>query len=174
MQRVLMFDSIPMNGGSKIANSEILALCENKSITGYIASTHIEHWESQLKINTHIKLLPLKAFPIQKSSGLGYWIMCCFYTLQLLLIAIREAKFHSYMGLSCPSNDMPLYLLRLISNKPIIQMIHGPVAMARSTGYSDQSSKDLLSRQYKAFYSSRFSKVFKTLFSGNKESMVEL
>ncbi|WP_440888330.1 glycosyltransferase family 4 protein [Vibrio sp. WZ-1] len=135
MQRVLMFDSIPMNGGSKIANSEILALCENKSITGYIASTHIEHWESQLKINTHIKLLPLKASPIQKSSGLGYWIMCCFYTLQLLLIAIREAKFHSYMGLSCPSNDMPLYLLRLISNKPIIQMIHGPVAMARSTGY---------------------------------------
>ncbi|CAH1584545.1 glycosyltransferase family 4 protein [Vibrio rotiferianus] len=135
MQRVLMFDSIPMNGGSKVANSEILALCENKNITGYIASTHVQHWEAHLKVNSNIKLLPLKISPIQKSYGLGYWLMCCFYTLQLLLIAIREPKFHSYMGLSCPSNDMPLYLLRFIISKPIVQMIHGPVAAARSTGY---------------------------------------
>ncbi|PNQ53756.1 glycosyltransferase, partial [Vibrio agarivorans] len=57
------------------------------------------------------------------------------YMIQLLIISLKLPKLDWLIGLSCPSNDMPLYLLRLLIKKSVVQIIHGPVPSARSSGY---------------------------------------
>ncbi|MDF2152157.1 glycosyltransferase family 4 protein [Vibrio sp. CAU 1672] len=135
MKRVLMFDLIAMHGGSKVANAELLKLCDEQEIIGYIASTDVEHWHALLASHPRIQLLPVKRSPFRRESGIGYWLMCCFYAVQLLFVYAKLPKIDWLMGLSCPGNDMPLYLLRMLVRIPVVQMIHGPVAAARSTGY---------------------------------------
>lgn len=39
MKRVLMFDAIPMQGGSKIANAELLKQCNKLNVVGYLVTT---------------------------------------------------------------------------------------------------------------------------------------
>ncbi len=40
MKRVLMFDAIPMQGGSKIANAELLKQCNKLNVVGYLVTTN--------------------------------------------------------------------------------------------------------------------------------------
>ncbi|AUI85987.1 glycosyltransferase [Vibrio azureus] len=135
MKRVLMFDAIRMQGGSKIANAEILKQCDSKNVVSYIATTHPEHWKSIISENSRIHIIRLKHAPLISDHGLTYWMINFFYMIQLFFLVMKLPKLDWLLGLSCPSNDMPLYLLRLLTRKPIVQIIHGPVPCARSTGY---------------------------------------
>ncbi|EGQ7663053.1 TPA: glycosyltransferase family 4 protein [Vibrio parahaemolyticus] len=135
MKRVLMFDAIPMQGGSKIANAELLKQCNKLNVVGYLVTTKPEHWTPLLEDTPRIQILNIKAAPFCSTHGLIYWLMNAFYLIQLLKVCMKLPKIDWYLGLSCPSNDMPLYLMRLFSRKPVVQMIHGPVGVARSSGY---------------------------------------
>ncbi|HHP0481568.1 glycosyltransferase family 4 protein [Vibrio campbellii] len=135
MKRVLMFDAIPMQGGSKIANAELIKQCDQRDVISYIATTHPEHWTAIFRSNPRVQVLKIKRSPIKSHHGIAYWLMNSFYLIQLLLVTLKLPKLDWFMGLSSPNNDMPLYLLRLFSRKPIVQMVHGPVGISRASGY---------------------------------------
>ena len=61
--------------------------------------------------------------------------MSIFYFIQLFLVTLKLPKLDWLVGLSSPNNDMPLYLLRLFTRKPIVQMVHGLVGASRISGY---------------------------------------
>ncbi len=125
MKRVLMFDAIPMQGGSKIANAELIKQCDQRDVISYIATTNPEHWISTLSSNPRVQVLKIKRSPITSHHGIAYWLMNCFYLVQLILVTLKLPKLDWFMGLSSPNNDMPMYLLRLFNRKPIVQMVHG-------------------------------------------------
>ena len=135
MKRVLMFDAIPMQGGSKIANAELIKQCDQRDVISYVATTNPEHWTATFNSNPRVQVLKIKRSPITSHHGIAYWLMNCFYLVQLILVTFKLPKLDWFMGLSSPNNDMPLYLLRLFNRKPIVQMVHGPVGVSRSSGY---------------------------------------
>ncbi|MGI2935705.1 glycosyltransferase family 4 protein [Vibrio diabolicus] len=135
MKRVLMFDAIPMQGGSKIANAELLKQCDKLNVIGYLLTTNPEHWEPLLSDTPRVQIIKIKPSPLSSTHGLTYWLMNAYYFIQLIFACMKLPKIDSFLGLSCPSNDMPLYLLRLISKKPVVQMVHGPIGRSRSSGY---------------------------------------
>jgi hypothetical protein len=63
MKRVLMFDAIPMQGGSKIANAELLKQCNKLNVVGYLVTTKPEHWTPLLEDTPRIQILNIKAAP---------------------------------------------------------------------------------------------------------------
>ena len=68
MKRVLMFDAIPMQGGSKIANAELIKQCDQRDVISYIATTNPEHWISTLSSNPRVQVLKNQALSNHVSS----------------------------------------------------------------------------------------------------------
>ncbi|WP_104026842.1 glycosyltransferase family 4 protein [Vibrio jasicida] len=135
MKYVLMLDTIPLQSGSKTANAELLKQCDQRDVVGYVATTHPEHWNRLLKDDERIQVVKVRRSPIISQHGLAYWLMNGFYLFQLLFILCRLPKIDWLLGLSNPNNDMPLYLLRLLNRKPIVQIISQSVGKSRSAGY---------------------------------------
>ncbi|PNQ53847.1 glycosyltransferase, partial [Vibrio agarivorans] len=79
MKRVLMFDAIRTQGGSKIANAEILKQCDNKDVVSYIATTQPDHWKSIINNESRIHIIQLKQAPLMSDHGLTYWLINIFY-----------------------------------------------------------------------------------------------
>ena len=84
-----MFDAIPMQGGSKIANAELIKQCDQRDVISYIATTHPEHWLSSFRSNPRVKVLKIKRSPIMSHHGIAYWLMNSFYFIQILLVTLK-------------------------------------------------------------------------------------
>lgn len=67
MKRVLMFDAIPMQGGSKIANAELLKQCDKLNVIGYLLTTNPEHWESLLSDTPRVQIIKIKPSPMSST-----------------------------------------------------------------------------------------------------------
>ncbi|YCO05188.1 glycosyltransferase family 4 protein [Vibrio sp. VNB-15] len=135
MKRVMMLDTIPLQSGSKNANAELLKQCNQRDVVGYIVTTHPEHWRKLLKDDERIQVIKVHRSPLISQYGLAYWLMNGFYLIQLFLVMLKLPKIDWLLGLSNPNNDMPLYLLRLFSRKPVVQIVSQSVGKSRSAGY---------------------------------------
>lgn len=89
MKRVLMFDAIPMQGGSKIANAELIKQCDQRDVISYVATTNPEHWTATFSSNPRVQVLKIKRSPITSHHGIAYWLMNCFYLVQLILVTFK-------------------------------------------------------------------------------------
>lgn len=135
----LIYDPISFTGGSKIATSDALALCDSQRCQFTVITSDPTFWQNSSLAVTHslkvVRLPEIKSLK-KKQHGLGYWLKQGFQALTLLIQLGLIQKTDFAIGASGPGVDMPLYLLKRVFNLKVIQFIHGPVGASRSIGHS--------------------------------------
>lgn len=143
----LVYDPIPYAGGSKIATAEMLIAANEikedsqnvesipQSLTFTVLTSDLDSWVP-LKKQLDIKIIPLPSWAfLTQPQGYRYWFAQVCLAFLLMVTLIRIPKVSYFIGASGPGIDMALYVLNMIVHKPVIQLIHGPVAPSRSIGY---------------------------------------
>lgn len=139
----LVFDPISFSGGSKVATSEALSLCDEKNTQFTILTASPKCWSNSslaLSHNVSIIKLHIPNSLSQASSGSLFWVKQLYLSMCicLTLLSVKLSKSNSIsklIGCSGPGIDMSLYLCRSLVTLKIIQFIHGPVATSRSIGF---------------------------------------
>lgn len=139
----LVFDPIGFSGGSKVATSEALALCNAKNSQFTILTASPKCWSNSSLARKHdVTIVKLHIpYSLTKASCGGlFWlkqlylsIYICFTLLRIKVSASNSIS--KLIGCSGPGIDMSLYLCRTLVSLSIIQFIHGPVAASRSIGF---------------------------------------
>lgn len=127
INKMVILDTIPFNGGSKIATQRFLATLD-PDVKVHILSCQPTDW-SHSPYPTH-RLLPLPYFQ-QAESGWQYIVKHSFIALQLLLLNLRLRNVKMVMGASLPSNDLALLFSKKLANSKWLQFIHGNVYPSR-------------------------------------------
>ena len=134
----LVFDPIGFSGGSKVATSEALALCNAKNSRFTILTASPKCWSNSSLALNHNVSISKTAYSILRyhkpSSGSLFWVKQLYLSMYicLTLLSIKLSKSNSIsklVGCSGPGIDMSLYLCRTLVAINIIQFIHGPVAV---------------------------------------------
>ncbi|MDA0147609.1 glycosyltransferase family 4 protein [Vibrio sp. LaRot3] len=134
----LIFDPIPFKGGSKIATSDALSQCSNGKVSFTVLTVDPSYWsQSGLATQHEVSIVKLSSISWlnRRYQGIGYWLnqaLCC---VMLLIAILRSPKVNGFIGASGPGIDMPLYLVKWLTNIPVFQFIHGNVAPSRSIGW---------------------------------------
>ncbi|GAK86835.1 glycosyltransferase SypJ [Vibrio ponticus] len=147
-QHKIIFDPIPFKGGSKIATSEILALCDKQSTRFTVMTVDANFWqESELAKQHRVNIVRLYSLPwlSRQVHGLAFWLNQAYFAMMLLLCLLFRRQTHGFIAASGPGIDMPVYLVNILFNKPIVQLIHGNVAASAAIGWC-------LTRAHKVFY----------------------
>ena len=137
-QHNIIFDPIPFKGGSKIATSEALALCDQRKVRFTVITIDKAFWlNSQLAQQHSVRIISIKAVPwlSRQVQGLFFWLNQFYFTLVLLFCLSFLAKAHRVIGASGPGVDMAIYLIQRVFKVPVVQFIHGNVACSRSIGW---------------------------------------
>ena len=144
----LIFDPIPFKGGSKIATSEALSLCDTQQVTFTVLTVDDTFWFNSRLVRQHnTKVVSLTAMPwiSRQYSGLFYWLNQFYFALLLFWHLLRLPKVNQVVGASGPGIDMAIYLAQFVCRFSILQLIHGDVAPSRSIGWC-------LTRAQQVFY----------------------
>ncbi|MFM2590009.1 glycosyltransferase [Vibrio sp. TBV020] len=134
----LVFDPIPFKGGSKIATSDALNVCDNSSCQFVVLTVEPEYWEGTELYSQHdVKVTKIwhSAWLMKHHQGYLYWLNQCLLLCQLLLALLRFNRVHQVVGASGPGIDMPIYLAQALFSFQVTQMVHGNVGVSRSIGY---------------------------------------
>ena len=134
----LIFDPIPFKGGSKIATSEALSLCNSQQVTFTVLTVDDTFWlSSRLVRQRNANVVSLTSIPwiSQQYSGLFYWVNQFYFALLLFFHLLRLPKVNQVVGASGPGIDMAIYLAQFVFRFSILQLIHGDVAPSRSIGW---------------------------------------
>jgi len=126
-KKMIILDTIPFNGGSKIANQRFLATLDPQ-VKIHILTCQPHDWSSSPH-PTH-RLYPLPYLQ-DAQSGWRYVIKHSFIALQLLSLMVRVRKVQIVMGASLPSNDLALLFSKKLARSKWLQFIHGNVYPSR-------------------------------------------
>ncbi|MGF1909741.1 glycosyltransferase family 4 protein [Vibrio kasasachensis] len=145
-QHNIIFDPIPFKGGSKIATSEALSLCDPKLAHFTVVTVDKAFWSnSKLAQQHNIRIVTIKSVPwlSRQVHGIFFWLNQIYFTLTLLLCLCLTAKAHRLIGASGPGVDMPIYLTGRLLKTPVMQFIHGDVASSGSIGWCLAGAKQV-------------------------------
>ncbi|EEX92412.1 glycosyltransferase [Vibrio orientalis CIP 102891 = ATCC 33934] len=134
----LVFDPIPFKGGSKIATSDALNLCDRESCHFIILTVDPEYWQATELCAQHtVKVAKLwhLAWLMKHHHGYLYWLNQCLLLIQLFFALLRFNRIQQVVGASGPGIDMPIYLAQRLFSYQITQLVHGNVGLSRSIGY---------------------------------------
>ncbi|WP_394125531.1 glycosyltransferase family 4 protein [Vibrio hepatarius] len=136
--QTLVFDPIPFKGGSKIATSDALNLCNRKNCEFIILTVDPAYWQAtELCSHNEVRVAKLwhVAWLMKHHHGYLYWLNQGLLLIQLLFSLLRFGHIHQVVGASGPGIDMPIYLARRLFTYRVTQLIHGNVGRSRSIGY---------------------------------------
>lgn len=136
--QTLVFDPIPFKGGSKIATSDALNLCDHKHCQFIILTVDPTYWQTtELCSQENTRIFKLRHIPwlTKHHHGYLYWLSQGLMLIQLLFAIVRYGHVHQIVGASGPGIDMPIYLARRLFSYRITQLVHGNVGLSRSIGY---------------------------------------
>lgn len=128
---LVVLDPIAFFGGSKVATDSILQLLDERFKITVLSADH-RAWKSANL--TRVKLFE-PAWLGNKEQGIPYYIHQLYIAFNLLILRCRFGRIDIALGASGPGVDLALYLLKVLLNFRIIQLIHGPVACSRSIKY---------------------------------------
>jgi glycosyltransferase involved in cell wall biosynthesis len=130
--KILIFDPINSQGGSKIATAHFLD-CLPKSYHSYVLTSYPEHWHTFTQNRDNCHTVSLWQFSRLLNSESGYWYLVRHFlmALQLLLLRITTGPFQLAIGASCPSVDFALHMAKFARLFPVLQLIHGPIAKSK-------------------------------------------
>ena len=127
IKKMVILDTIPFNGGSKIATQRFLATLA-PDVKVHILSCQPIDW-SKSSYPTY-PLYPLPYFQ-NAESGWRYFIKHSFIALQLLTLILKLRNVQIVMGASLPSNDLALLLIKKLTKNKWLQFIHGNLYPSR-------------------------------------------
>jgi glycosyltransferase involved in cell wall biosynthesis len=130
-KHILVIDPTAFAGGSKVATENILRLLDTDNIHITVVTTDRSSWQWH-KIR-RIKMFE-PAWLSKQQQGIPFFIRHILIAIKLLMVRLRYGKFDIALGASGPGVDLSLYLLRLLMNFRLIQLVHGPVARSRTIG----------------------------------------
>ncbi|KHT38763.1 glycosyltransferase family 4 protein [Vibrio sinaloensis] len=134
----LIYDPIMFKGGSKVATSDALAQCNPQTQRFIVLTADKQYWQKSEFHQLHdakICSLPLCKWTSQHHNGLLYWFEQLIATVVVLFFMVRFYQTSQLLGASGPGIDMPLYLVKKLTGKRVIQWVHGNVGLSRSIGY---------------------------------------
>ena len=119
IKRVLIYDPVPCNDGSKTVMKTIVAELPS-SIDVWVISNDEESWCNS---NVHFVKLFSPHFLLNKTSGILYFIKHFIYLFSLISNMMKLKRFRKIIGFSGPCTDFSLYLLSELVHIEIIQLI---------------------------------------------------
>ncbi len=130
--KILIFDPINSQGGSKAATTHFLA-CLPKHYSCYLMTSHPEHWVNftQNRDNCHTIHLWQATWLQQTEQGYLYLLRHFLMAIQIILLRFTRGPFQLAIGASCPSVDLALHMARLLKLFPVLQLVHGSVAKSK-------------------------------------------
>lgn len=133
MKRVLVFDPIDFNGGSKIATCNMLRYLPD-TYELIILTTHAEHWipvDVRAGVSRFVYLWQWARLK-SAETGIQYFVRHFLLALQIILLQFRFGKCDVSIGASGPGVDLALYIAKLFGGGSLIQLVHGPVYAGRT------------------------------------------
>lgn len=128
-RQILVVDSIPFNGGSKVATQNILNEVSTKNATIRVLTADQDAWNSPHLIKEKLHEF---TFLTHQESGYFYFLRHLFLLFNVLWLRLKHGPFDLIMGPSWPGNDLSIYLAKWVLGTPVLQIIHGPVAASRT------------------------------------------
>lgn len=127
---ILVIDPIPFTGGSKKATSCMLKLL-GSSCKYTIFTMDPTSWQG---LDARFHSLWLPGWLMSQDRGLLYFLKFLLIAIQVLLKwpAVRHNQL--FLCASGPGIDLASYLVRAVCHRPLMQLIHGPVAASRTIG----------------------------------------
>lgn len=119
IKRVLIYDPVPCNDGSKTVMKTIVAELPS-SLDVWVISNDEESWCNS---NVHFVKLFSPHFLLNKTSGILYFIKHFIYLFSLISNMMKLKRFRKIIGFSGPCADFSLYLLSELVHIEIIQLI---------------------------------------------------
>lgn len=128
---VVIFDPVPYTGGSKKVINQIFSRCPD-NINVYVISNDKTSWQQN-----RYKVLPLFNFPflMRQTSGGGYLLKQLYFSVVILFYLCQIGKVSRAVGISGPTVDLALYLVKLFINWEVIQLIQGNIPSSYFAGY---------------------------------------
>ena len=132
LKHILILDPVAFGGGSKISTQHLLSLLDRQKVHVSVLTSDLKSWK-----NTPFNVCPLyMPKRLEKAEqGVLFFIRHCFIAVQLLWLHLFIARIDTALAASGPGVDFALYMLKILLNFKLIQMIHGPVAPSRSIGH---------------------------------------
>ena len=124
INRVLVFDPVPLKGGSKKVMNTILEQLPH-DVEIWVISNDKASW-GNAKIN-FINLFSPHCLQ-NKTTGLCFYLKHLMYFFVLMTHMIKLKRFSKVIGISGPSVDFALYILTSIINIDVIQLVQGNIS----------------------------------------------
>lgn len=128
-KNILVLDTIPYAGGSKVATQAILEPLRLNNISINVVTRDTASWSGVADRQYRFFELPGLA---HCESGWGYFARHLLILPFLLTAWFRCGRPSVVVGPSGPGVDLSLYLLKKIFPLSLIQLIHGPVASSKT------------------------------------------
>lgn len=128
-KHLLVFDSIPFMGGSKIATETILQCCKNPNTRITVLTNDCTSWKWP-----KFQIQRLYEFPqlVKRERGIPYLVRHFILFLNILCVRIKYGKIDLTVGASGPGNDLSIFLAKKVLGFRVLQLILGPVAASRT------------------------------------------
>jgi glycosyltransferase involved in cell wall biosynthesis len=130
-KQILTFDPVPYKGGSKKVVQSILSITP-KNVAVFVVSNDKLSWTE-----ANVTLLPLynSTWLERQTTGIGYFVKHFLYSLIVFYYVMRFGFFGKAIGISGPTVDFALYLVKFFVFWEVIQLIQGNVPTTRFAGY---------------------------------------
>ncbi|NMP32109.1 glycosyltransferase family 4 protein [Thalassotalea sp. M1531] len=128
---ILIFDPVPYFGGSKqVAKSVVKQLPPTCKVT--VITADLSTWQH---VTSNIHQLWIPKFLQGKTNGIKYYLKHLCFACSIVYFMLIDRRFKRLIGISGPTVDFALYLLNLVINVEIIQLVQGPIPKSKSAAY---------------------------------------
>ena len=129
LKHIVVLDSIPFMGGSKVATENILRCLNSTHTKVTVLSADQNAWLSH---NLTVQPLHELNFLTQKQWGLAYFARHLILLFNLIWLQIKFGRIDLAIGASGPGNDLALYWSKKIFKHPVMQLVHGSVGQSNT------------------------------------------
>lgn len=121
MPKVLLLDTIPFAGGSKVASRHILSSLAT-DVEVCVLTANPAAWP-----DTPVQAIREPTYLVDKQQGYLYLLRHVIIMLNIAYLWLTWGRFGKVLGCGIPSTDLAMYLGKYLLPIKLVQCIHGPV-----------------------------------------------
>lgn len=137
--RILIYDPVPIKGGSKKVLQAILTELPSSNEI-WVLTNDKSSWLGE---NVQLVSLCAPRVLLSKNSGVLFFVKHLIFLACLFFHLCRLKRFNKIIGISGPCVDFALYLLSEIITLEIIQLIQGNIANSKISAFGLQRAKQV-------------------------------